>query len=54
MMNEESVFTLFNLYFIPFPRQVFVGIFHVVFPTKDNASGIIIFMEPIHHIADRD
>ena len=27
MMNEESCFTLFNLYFITLPRQVFVKIF---------------------------
>ena len=29
MMNEESCFTLFNLYFITFSRQVFVNIFDV-------------------------
>ena len=27
MKSEESVFTLFNLYFITFPRQVFVNKF---------------------------
>ena len=26
MKGEESVFTLFNLYFITFPRQVFVNL----------------------------
>jgi len=35
MKSEESVFTLFNLYFITFPRQVFVGIFHIIFPTEE-------------------
>ena len=29
MKSEELTFTLFNLYFITFPRQVFVGIFHI-------------------------
>ena len=48
------VFTQFNFSFMHFPRQVFVGIFHIIFPTKENAPGIIIFMEPIHHIADWD
>ena len=52
MKSEELLLTDFNLYFITFPRQDFVGIFHIIFPTKENASGIIIFMEPIHHIAD--
>ena len=54
MKSEELVLTDFNLYFITFPRQLFVGIFHIIFPTKENASGIIIFMEPIHHITDWD
>ena len=27
MESEESTFTLFNLYFITFPRQLFVNIF---------------------------
>ena len=54
MKSEELIFTKINLYFITFPRQVFVGIFHIIFPTKENASGIIIFMKPIHHIADWD
>ena len=29
MKSEELVLTDFNLYFITFPRQVFVGIFHI-------------------------
>jgi hypothetical protein len=29
MESEELVLTDFNLYFITFPRQVFVGIFHI-------------------------
>ena len=36
MKSEESVFTQFNFYFITFPRQVFVGIFHVIFPLKEG------------------
>ena len=32
MMNEESCFTLFNLYFITFPRQVFVNIIDYKMP----------------------
>ena len=43
MKIEESNLTDFNLYFITFPRQHFVGIFHIIFPTKENASGIIIY-----------
>jgi len=34
MKSEEAVFTDFNFSFITFPRQVFVGIFHVVFQQK--------------------
>ena len=36
MKSEESVFTLFNLSFITFPRQLFVGFFHVIFPLKEG------------------
>ena len=35
MKSEELVLTDFNLYFITFPRQVFVKIFDVVFPSID-------------------
>ena len=35
MKSEELVLTDFNLYFVTFPRQVFVGIFHVIFPTEE-------------------
>ena len=40
MKSEELVLTDFNLYFITFPRQLFVGFFHVIFPTEENAVGI--------------
>ena len=36
MKIEEWFFTLFNLYFITFPRQLFVGFFHVIFPLKEG------------------
>ena len=36
MKSEELVLTDFNLYFITFPRQVFVGFFHVIFPLKEG------------------
>ena len=36
MKSEESVFTDFNFSFITFPRQVFVGNFHIVFPKKEG------------------
>ena len=39
MKNEESTFTDFNFSFTTFPRQVFVGIFHV-FSSERNAVGI--------------
>jgi hypothetical protein len=35
MKSEESVFTLFNLYFITFPRQVFVNKFDVLLNETD-------------------
>jgi hypothetical protein len=35
MKSEESAFTQFNISFITFPWQVFVGIFHI-FPTKER------------------
>ena len=37
MKSEELVFTDFNFSFITFPRQVFVGFFHVVFQKGGNA-----------------
>ena len=36
MKSEESCFTQFNISFITFPRQVFVGFFHVIFPLKEG------------------
>ena len=36
MKSEELVLTDFNLYFITFPRQLFVGFFHVIFPLKEG------------------
>ena len=43
MKNEgwKVVFTDFNFSFITFPRQVFVGFFHVVFQKGGNAVGIM-------------
>ena len=36
MKSEESSFTDFNFSFITFPRQVFVGFFHIVFVCISN------------------
>ena len=43
MKNEgrRVVFTDFNFSFVTFPRQVFVGFFHVVFQKGGNAVGIM-------------
>ena len=42
MKSENPVFTHFNFSFITFPRQGFVGIFHV-FPTKERPPASFFF-----------
>jgi len=41
MKSEEAVFTHFNLYFITFPRQVFVNIID----SKSTLGGLLSLIE---------